>query len=123
MLPRAVFRPALFTPSLLAAALLALGACQTASEAPTPAAAPKSEPRGVSITPSNFKLPEGAGCTGDVARFRAIMANDLETGHTTKKVYDEIEGEMKKAEAICASGNSGGASAHVRSTKSRYGYP
>ena len=77
----------------------------------------------VSITPSNFKLPEGAGCTGDVARFRAIMANDLETGHTTKKVYDEIEGEMKKAEAICASGNSGGASAHVRSTKSRYGYP
>lgn len=115
MLPRAFLRTA-----LLATSLLALGACQTTTEAP---AAPKPEPRGVSITPANFKLPEGAGCTGDIARFRAIQANDLETGHTTKKVYDEIEAEMKKAEGMCAAGNSGGASAHVRSTKSRYGYP
>jgi hypothetical protein len=99
----------------------ALGACQTTSTPETPAA--KQEPRGVSITPSNFKLPEGAGCTGDIARFRAIQANDLETGHTTKPVYDQIEGEMKKAEAMCAGGNSGGASAYVRATKSRFGYP
>lgn len=111
-------RAALF--ALPLAAPLFLGACQSTAEAPP---APKQEPRGVSITPSNFKLPEGTGCSGDVARFRAIMANDLETGHTTKKVYDEIETEMKRAESLCASGNSGGASAHVRSTKSRYGYP
>lgn len=103
--------------------VLALAACQT-TEAPAPAAAAaKQEPRGVSITPSNFKLPEGAGCTGDIARFRAIQANDLETGHTTKSVYDMIEGEMKKADALCAAGNSGAASAHVRATKSRFGYP
>ncbi|MCA0399569.1 MAG: hypothetical protein LCH38_02000 [Proteobacteria bacterium] len=102
-------------------ALLALGACQSTSEAPKPAAA--QEPRGVSITPTNFKLPEGAGCTGDIARFRAIQANDLETGHTTKSVYDQIEAEMKKADSMCAAGNSGGASAHVRATKSRFGYP
>jgi len=102
--------------------ILALAACQT-TEPPAPAAAAKQEPRGVSITPSNFKLPEGAGCTGDIARFRAIQANDLETGHTTKPVYDMIEGEMKKAEALCAAGNSGAASAHVRATKSRFGYP
>ncbi len=120
MLPRAFLRTPLLA-ALLAAPLLALGACQTTSEAP--AAAPKPEPRGVSVTPATFRLPEGTGCSGDVARFRAIMANDLETGHTTRKVYDEIEGEMKKAEALCAAGNSGGASAHVRATKSRFGYP
>lgn len=107
--------------ALALSAILTLGACQSTSEAPKPAAT--QEPRGVSITPSNFRLPEGAGCTGDIARFRAIQANDLETGHTTKPVYDQIEAEMKKAEAMCASGNSGGASAHVRATKSRFGYP
>ncbi|OYU49469.1 MAG: hypothetical protein CFE31_03580 [Rhizobiales bacterium PAR1] len=114
-------RALLFT-ALLAAPLLGLGACETTST-PAPAAAAKEEPRGVSITPTNFKLPEGAGCTGDIARFRAIQANDLETGHTTRSVYDQIEAEMKKAEAMCAAGNSGGASAYVRSTKSRFGYP
>jgi hypothetical protein len=106
---------------VLAVFSLSLAACQTTSEAP--AAAPKQEPRGVSITPTNFRLPEGSGCSGDVARFRAIMANDLETGHTTKLVYDQIEAEMKRADAMCQSGNAGGASAHVRSTKSRFGYP
>lgn len=106
---------------LLLAALLALGACQSTGE--PPAQAPKQEPRGVSVTPQNFRLPEGAGCTGDIARFRAIQANDLETGHTTKVVYDQIEAEMKKAEALCANGQGGAASAHVRSTKSRFGYP
>lgn len=108
---------------LLLAALLALGACQSTATAPAPAAAAKEEPRGVTVTPANFRLPEGAGCTGDIARFRAIQANDLETGHTTKKVYDEIEAEMKKAETLCANGQGGAASAHVRATKSRYGYP
>ena len=99
-------------------ATLALGACQTTTpvaEAPVP--------RGVTITPANFSLPTGAGCSGDVARFRAIMKNDMETGHTTKPVFDLIESEMKKADAMCASGNAGGASAHVRATKSRFGYP
>lgn len=110
---------AVFLTALIATSLLALGACQTTSEAP----AAKPEPRGVSITPSNFKLPEGSGCSGDIARFRAIQANDLETGHTTRAVYDQIEAEMKKAEGMCATGNSGGASAYVRATKSRFGYP
>lgn len=110
-------RAALFALPLL------LTACQS-TQAPPPAPAPQAQqPRGVSITPSNFKLPEGSGCSGDVARFRAIQANDLETGHTTKSVYDQIEAEMKKADAMCASGNAGAASAHVRATKSRFGYP
>jgi hypothetical protein len=100
--------------------MVALAACQSTGSEP-PAATP--ELRGVSITPSNFRLPEGGGCNGDVARFRAIMRNDIETGHTTQSVYDQIEAEMKKADQLCAGGNSGAASAHVRATKSRFGYP
>lgn len=102
-------------------ALLALAACQS-TEPPKPAAQTQ-EPRGVTITPSGFRLPEGTGCAADIARFRAIMKNDIDTGHTTKTVYDQIEGEMQKADAMCASGNAGGASAHVRATRARFGYP
>lgn len=102
-------------------ALLALAACQS-TEPPKPAAQMQ-EPRGVTITPSGFRLPEGTGCAADIARFRAIMKNDIDTGHTTKTVYDQIEGEMQKADAMCASGNAGGASAHVRATRARFGYP
>lgn len=100
-------------------AVLALGACQS-TEPPKPVA---QEPRGVSITPAGFRLPEGTGCAADIARFRAIMKNDIETGHTTKTVFDQIEGEMQKADTMCASGNAGGASAHVRATRARFGYP
>lgn len=99
-----------------------LGACNTTSEQRTQAQT-NPEPRGVSITPAGFRLPEGTGCSADVARFRAIMKNDIETGHTTKSVFDQIEGEMQKADAMCASGNAGGASAHVRATRARFGYP
>jgi hypothetical protein len=58
-----------------------------------------------------------------VARFRAIMKNDIETGHTTKSVFDQIETEMQRADQMCASGNAAGASAHVRATRVRFGYP
>lgn len=102
--------------------LLALVACQS-TEPPKPQVAAAPEPRGVSITPPGFRLPEGSGCSADVARFRAIMKNDIETGHTTKSVFDQIEAEMQKADAMCASGNAGAASAHVRATRARFGYP
>lgn len=111
---------------LIAASVLVLAGCQSTSEAPAPApqaTAPKQEPRGVSITPANFRLPEGGGCQGDIARFRAIQANDLETGHVTKPVYDQIEAEMKRADSMCSAGQAGAASAHVRATRSRFGYP
>ena len=101
---------------------LGLAACTTTSTpAPQTAAAP--EPRGVSITPPGFRLPEGSGCSGDVARFRAIMKNDIETGHTTQSVFNQIEAEMQRADSMCAAGNAGGASAHVRATRARFGYP
>jgi hypothetical protein len=104
------------------AGLLLLPACQTAST-PAPQVAAQQEQRGVTPTPYTFRLPEGTGCAADIARFRAIMRNDMETGHTTKSVFDQIEAEMQRADGMCSSGNSGGASAHVRATRVRFGYP
>jgi hypothetical protein len=102
--------------------LFGLAACQS-SEPPRPAVAAAPEPRGVTPTAPTFRLPEGQGCSGEIARFRAIQANDLETGHVTKSVYDQIEAEMQKASAMCAAGQSAQAVAHVRATKARFGYP
>jgi len=106
---------------LLASGLSACGGAEPPAPALTQAA--PQEQRGVVPTPDTFRMPEGTGCAGDIARFRAIQANDLETGHTTQSVYNQIEAEMKKADNLCQAGNSGAASAHVRATKSRFGYP
>lgn len=108
--------------ALAIALLTGLAACQS-GEAPRPQAAAAPEPRGVVPTAPGFRLPEGQGCSGEIARFRAIQANDLETGHVTKSVYDQIEAEMQRASAMCAAGQSAQAIAHVRATKARFGYP
>ena len=109
-------KQALF-PGLALCALLA--ACQQTAQAP---AAPP-EPQAATFTRPGFKLPEGAGCSGDIQRFRAVQDNDLETGHVNKTVYDKIKSELDEAARLCASGNDGGARSAVRTTKSRYGYP
>ncbi|MCU0884973.1 MAG: hypothetical protein MUC44_08495 [Beijerinckiaceae bacterium] len=105
---------------LILAVLLssALVAC-TASGTP-PAPSPASAPSGV--TPNTFTLPSGGGCAGEVARFQAVMDNDLATGHTTKGVHERVSAEIATARATCAGGNEGAAIAQVNATKSRFGY-
>lgn len=102
--------------AFLAAA--ALGGCQSGAPAPEAQAQ-----RPVLVTPSTFRLPEGSGCSGEIARFRAVQANDLETGHVNRSVYDRIAQELAEAERTCAAGNDAGARAALRATKVRYGYP
>ncbi|MCA0424259.1 MAG: hypothetical protein LCH61_13220 [Proteobacteria bacterium] len=98
--------------------LLGLAACnQTA-----PAAPPEDKP--VSrIGPAGFKLPDGAGCTGAVNKFRAQMEYDLNTGHTTKPVFEQVNKEIDAAAALCAAGNDGGARSAIAASRSRHGYP
>ena len=106
------------------AALFVLTACNTTSDGPAPvamAAAPAAAPS--YVTRSDFRLPEGSGCTGEINRFKAVMANDLETGHVHKDVYARVMGEITPAERACAGGQDGQAVAIVRSVKSRHGYP
>jgi hypothetical protein len=90
-----------------------------------PAAMPAPQQTGAApgVTPASFHMPEGAGCTGDVARWRAIQDNDLRTGHVSQSVYERIKGEIDSAASACASGREGEASAMVRASRARHGYP
>lgn len=106
-------------PSLLAFASLALAGCNSpAPQAPAPQAAAPSP-----VTPSSFKLPEGSGCSGDIARWQAIQDNDRATGHVGDSVYNQIRGEIAQASAACQAGKDAEARALVRASRARHGYP
>jgi hypothetical protein len=110
-----------FTPVLFAAsALIALAGCN--SSAPPPVASAPQQPVS-GVTPTSFRLPGGAGCSGDVANWQAIQDNDLQTGHVTQSVYDQIKGEIAQAAAACSAGRDAEARAMVRASKMRHGYP
>jgi hypothetical protein len=80
-------------------------------------------PASRNVTPKDFVLPEGSGCAGDIARFRAIQDNDLAMGHVAKSVYNQIRNEIAAAEQVCAAGKDREAQAMVRASKRRHGYP
>ena len=105
---------------LIPAAALALGLAACASSGPSPAPSPQNAPTGV--TPNTFVLPTGSGCAGEIARFQAVMDNDLATGHTTAGVHGRVSAEIAMARATCAAGNEGGAIGQLNATKARFGY-
>ena len=109
---------------LTLASLLALAACNSTAPAPQAGAPPRpASSRIAYVTDPGFKLPEGTGCSGDVARYQAVMDNDLATGHVAKSVYEKISGEIGQARAACAAGRDGEARSLVSSSKARHGYP
>lgn len=99
-----------------AVALLALAGCNSAQP---PAAAVASR----NVTPQNFALPAGSGCAGAIARYRAVLDNDLAMGHVDRSVYSTIQTEVASAESACAAGHDGEAQGLVRASKARHGYP
>lgn len=99
---------------LAGAVALPLAACNQT-------AAPQA-PGSASVTPSSFRLPEGSGCQGEVARYRAVMNNDLAMGHVNQSVYSRVDKEIGQAEAACAAGRDAQAMSMIRATKSRHGY-
>jgi hypothetical protein len=102
----------------LAAAILA--GCNS----PGPvASAPPPAPASIDVTPSNFAMPTGSGCAGDIARYRAIQNNDLAMGHVAQSVYNQIKGEIAAAEQVCASGKDAEARAMIIASRKRHGYP
>jgi hypothetical protein len=99
---------------------LGLSACtQTAA----PPATPAQRTSASFVTPASFRLPEGQGCSGEIARFRAVQENDLETGHVNQSVYTRIRGEVDQAASLCAAGNDAGARSALAGVKRRHGYP
>ena len=105
---------------LTAFAALLLAACDTTTPAPQ-AAAPA--PAANDVTPDSFKMPAGEGCAGDVARYRAIMDNDLSMGHVAKSVYNQIEKDIGEADSQCAAGHEAQARATIVASRKRHGYP
>jgi hypothetical protein len=67
-------------------------------------------------------MPGGAGCAGEVDRFRAIMTNDLAMGHVNVSVHGRVENEIDRAQAVCAAGRDAEAIRMIDATKGRYGY-
>jgi hypothetical protein len=74
-------------------------------------------------TPKDFRLPEGAGCSGDIARWQAVQANDYASGNVNLKIYNQIQGEIGRAAALCSAGRDGEARKLIASSKARHGYP
>ncbi|HXY59372.1 MAG TPA: hypothetical protein VEH76_12420 [Methylocystis sp.] len=100
-----------------------LAACNSAAPPPPPALVAPAAPASRSVTPPGFKLPEGAGCTGVIARYRAIQDNDLSMGHVNQSVYSQIQSEIAEAERACAGGDDARAQSLIRASKARHGYP
>ena len=113
---------------LLAASLAGCNSTSTAVAPPVAAAAGSSGATPSTyaserFAPANFKLPEGAGCSGDVARFRAIMDNDWRSGNVGQSVYNQIIGEIDQAANACVAGRDGEARGLIHTSRSRHGYP
>jgi hypothetical protein len=104
----------------LAFSCLFLVGCNSSAPPPQPAAPPAAR---LSYTPSDFQMPAGAGCTGDVSRWQAVQENDRKMGQVNDAVYAEIAGEIARAADACRAGRDAEARAMVQASKRRHGYP
>jgi hypothetical protein len=103
----------------LVVACLALAACN----APAPQAVSPPPPGSVAVTPPGFQLPEGADCSGKIARYRAAQDNDLSMGHVVQSVYNQIKRETDAASKACAAGRDAEAKSMVAASERHHGYP
>ena len=65
----------------------------------------------------------GGACSDEIARYKAVMKNDFDTGNVNKSVYSHFQSEIARADAACSAGRDSEAIGLVRSSKARHGYP
>lgn len=107
-----------------AAVAIALSACNSAQR-------PQIVPPGPSMGPvaplpdtaGGYPTPSVSGCGGAVARYQAVVDNDLRMGHVNKSVHAQIQNEISEANGACSSGQDARAVSLIRASKSRHGYP
>ncbi len=105
----------------LATALALLGCVDVIS-----ACAQDAAPRGYAVqpfTPPGFKLPDGRGCAGEIARWQAVQGNDYAGGNVSLKVYNQIQNEIDRASTLCEAGQDAQARKLVVESRRRHGYP
>jgi hypothetical protein len=108
-------------PAFLAAfAALTLAGCNSAG--PIAAAAPPA-PNSIVVAPSNFQMPQGSGCSGEIARYTAVQDDDLAMGQIAKSVYNQIHAEIAAAAQACSAGHDEEARAMILASRKRHGYP
>ncbi|MGJ0507841.1 MAG: hypothetical protein ACR652_12110 [Methylocystis sp.] len=107
-------------PAVTLALAAALAGCNAARQT-GPVIDPPGPPRPAPAAQQT--LPEGAGCSGAIARYRSVMENDLSMGHVNQSVYSQIQGEISEAAAACSAGQDARAVSLVRASKTRHGYP
>ena len=94
---------------------VALGACNEPSGGAGPVVS-------APIGPTAYKLPQGAGCTGEINRYQDVLKSDLETGNVEQKVYNDIQREMTRAASACEAGREGEARSIIAASKRAHGY-
>jgi hypothetical protein len=75
------------------------------------------------VTAGAVAAPGGGGCSAEIARFRAVLKNDVDTGNVGQSVYTRATADLGRAESACAAGQDAQARSMLASTRSRYGYP
>ena len=74
------------------------------------------------IGPTAYKLPPGAGCTGEITKYQAVLKADLESGNVAQTVYDAIQRDLTRAASACEAGRESEARSIVSATKAKHGY-
>ena len=75
------------------------------------------------VAASPAQAADAPGCAGEIARFRAVMANDLATGNVGRPVHDRIARDLDRAGTACSAGMTIEALAILRLAKAQNGYP
>ena len=115
-----LFRSA-FRAFVVLAMMSVLSACNAGAPQPRASAPPPAQR--MAYTPSDFQMPAGSGCSGDIARWQAVQDNDKRMGQVNDTVAAEIASEIAAASAACQAGHDGEARAMVANSKRRHGYP
>lgn len=74
------------------------------------------------VTPPDFQMPGGSGCAGDIARYRAVIANDYSSGNVAKSIYLQVKRDIDAAEKLCSAGQDAKASSTIHASQARHGY-
>jgi hypothetical protein len=73
------------------------------------------------VSDDGLALPNGGNCAADNNRFRSLIRNDLQMGHTTKGVHDEIIARIARLDQQCASGRD--TRPQLVDLRQQFGYP